>query len=66
VGFVLMMTILGLALGGWMTGWIYDMTGSYRTAFLNGIAWNTIPIVVMLMLVMRTRSKSPQAVSSAG
>ncbi len=66
VGFVLMMTILGMALGGWMTGWIYDMTGSYRAAFLNGIAWNAIPIVVMLMLVMRTRSKSPQAVSSAG
>jgi MFS family permease len=66
VGFVLLMTILGMALGGWMSGWIYDVTGSYQAAFLNGIAWNAIPIVVMLMLVMRTRSKTPQAVSSAG
>lgn len=66
VGFVLMMTILGMALGGWMTGWIYDMTGSYQAAFVNGIAWNAIPIVIMLMLVRRTRSKSPNAVSSAG
>lgn len=66
VGFVLLMTILGMALGGWMSGWIYDVTGSYQAAFLNGIAWNAIPIVIMLMLVMRTRSKTPQVVSSAG
>jgi MFS family permease len=63
VGFVLMMTILGMALGGLMSGWIYDMTGSYSAAFLNGIAWNAIPIVIMLMLVMRTRSKRPQPAS---
>lgn len=66
VGFVLMMTILGMAMGGWMTGWIYDMTGSYRAAFLNGIVWNAIPIVVILMLLMRTRSIPPQAVSGIG
>lgn len=64
VGFVLMMTILGMALGGWMSGWIYDVTGSYRVAFLNGIAWNAIPIVIMLMLVMRTRPKTPRVVAA--
>ncbi|MFT4962558.1 MAG: MFS family permease [Paracoccaceae bacterium] len=63
VGFVLMMTILGMALGGWMSGWIYDFTGSYQAAFLNGIVWNAIPIAVMLMLVMRTRSKSSRVVA---
>ena len=33
VGFVLMMTIVGMALGGWMSGWIYDLSGSYTLAF---------------------------------
>jgi cyanate permease len=36
MGFVLMATILGMALGGWMSGWIYDLTGSYHMAFSTG------------------------------
>ncbi len=53
VGFVLMMTIMGMALGGWMSGLIYDLTGSYLMAFLNGIGWNLINIVIMATLLMR-------------
>ena len=41
---VTMATTWGMAIGGWMTGWIYDMTGSYQTAFLNGIVWNLMNI----------------------
>lgn len=59
VGFVMMATILGMALGGWMSGWIYDLTGSYRMAFLNGIAWNFLNIGIMLLILMRTRGRSP-------
>lgn len=59
VGFVLMMTILGMALGGWMSGWIYDVTGSYHWAFLNGIVWNLANIGIMLMLLLRTRPRTP-------
>lgn len=55
VGFVIMATIIGMALGGWMSGWIYDMTGSYRAAFLNGIAWNFLNIGIMLLILARTR-----------
>ena len=40
IGFVLMATIFGMAFGGWISGWIYDATGSYEFAFLNGIAFN--------------------------
>ncbi len=55
VGFVIMATILGMALGGWMSGAIHDLTGSYTLAFLNGIAWNALNIAVMLWLLLRRR-----------
>lgn len=51
VGFVIMATILGMALGGWLSGWIYDMTGSYRLAFLNGIAWNAVNLAVVALVL---------------
>jgi MFS family permease len=57
VGFVLMATILGMALGGWMSGWVYDLTGSYTMAFWNGIAWNGMNIAIMLWLLSRSRTR---------
>jgi hypothetical protein len=56
-----MATIAGMALGGWMSGWIYDLTGSYAAAFLNGIAWNLLNVSVMLFLLWRSRgfTRSP-------
>ncbi len=57
VGFVIMATIVGMALGGWMSGWIYDMTGSYQMAFLNGIGWNFLNIGIMLLILMKGRRR---------
>ncbi|WP_415404988.1 MFS transporter [Tateyamaria sp. SN3-11] len=57
VGFVLMATIMGMALGGWLSGWIYDVTGSYQMAFWNGIAWNGLNIAIMVWLLMRSRPR---------
>ncbi|AKI03189.1 sugar phosphate permease [Hoeflea sp. IMCC20628] len=62
VGFVIMATIIGMALGGWMSGWIYDLTGSYRAAFLNGIAWNFLNIAIMVLLLFKSRARRGQAV----
>ncbi|MEM9638232.1 MAG: MFS transporter [Pseudomonadota bacterium] len=62
VGFVLMATILGMALGGWMSGWIYDVSGSYQLAFINGILWNGLNIAIMLWLLARSRPRTPTAV----
>ncbi len=53
VGLVIMSTILGMALGGWMSGAIFDVTGSYWQAFANGFAWNLINIAIMLFLLAR-------------
>lgn len=62
VGFVLMATIFGMALGGWMSGWIYDVSGSYQLAFLNGIVWNGLNIGIMLWLLLRSRPRKAVAV----
>jgi MFS family permease len=61
VGFVLMATILGMALGGWMSGWIYDLTGSYRAAFLNGIAWNLMNLGIIIFVFLRSRPREAVA-----
>jgi MFS family permease len=55
VGTVLMATLFGMALGGWMSGAIFDATGSYRAAFANGIAWNLLNVSVVLFLLFRAR-----------
>ena len=52
-GIVLMATLFGMALGGWMSGLIFDLTGSYRAAFANGLAWNLVNVSIMTWLMMR-------------
>ncbi|WP_407491794.1 MFS transporter [Pseudooceanicola sp. MF1-13] len=54
VGLVIMTTIVGMALGGWMSGWIYDISGSYFLAFVNGIAWNLLNVGIVLLILIRT------------
>jgi len=53
VATVLMATVFGMALGGWMSGVVFDLTGSYQTAFLNGILWNLLNIGIALGLLRR-------------
>jgi len=56
VGAVIMATMLGMALGGWMSGWIFDLTGSYHAAFLNGIGWNLLNLSIAGWLFWRTHA----------
>ncbi|MGE0846077.1 MAG: MFS transporter [Flavobacteriaceae bacterium] len=61
IGMVIMATIIGMALGGWLSGWIYDLTGSYEAAFINGIAWNLLNMGIMVLLLWRTDERRRMA-----
>ena len=50
-------TVFGMALGGWLTGVIFDLTGSYRAAFVHGIAWNLVNVSIAAWLLMRARAR---------
>ena len=68
VGTVLMASLFGMALGGWMSGAVFDWTGSYRAAFINGIAWNLLNVGVVSFLLWhsaRSRRAVPSAYTSA-
>jgi MFS family permease len=60
-GLVIMCTLLGMALGGWMSGKVFDLTGSYQAAFLNGIAWNFLNLAIVIALLWRVSRKQSLA-----
>jgi MFS family permease len=57
VGIVIFASVIGMSLGGWISGVIFDATGSYAAAFLNGLAWNALNIAIMLGLLLRGRTR---------
>ena len=59
VALVLTATMLGMALGGWMSGQIFDATGSYDAAFVNGIAWNLLNAGIAIFLLRRAGPLRP-------
>jgi MFS family permease len=59
VGLAITATLIGMALGGWLSGKLFDLTGSYQAAFLNGIGWNAVNVfIVVYLLLFRRRSKA--------
>ncbi len=54
VGVVIMATVFGMAFGGWVSGYIFDLTGSYRAAFVHGILWNMLNILIASWLLLRS------------
>jgi MFS family permease len=62
-GIVLMATLFGMALGGWVSGAIFDVTGSYRAAFINGIGWNLLNFSIAFWLLHRARTRSSAALA---
>jgi MFS family permease len=56
-GTILMFTLFGMALGGWMSGKVFDLTGSYHAAFINGIAWAVLNLSIALFLLRGARGQ---------
>ena len=50
-----------MALGGWMSGAIYDLTGSYRAAFVNGLVWNLANVAIVSWLLRRASPRPAPA-----
>ncbi|MDQ0042036.1 MFS transporter [Variovorax boronicumulans] len=68
VGTVLMFSLFGMALGGWMSGKVFDLTGSYHAAFVNGIGWNLLNLCIasfLLFRLYRLRLRTPAGPVSA-
>jgi MFS family permease len=61
VGLVVMATLFGMALGGWMSGVVFDLTGSYHAAFINGIAWNLLNLSIVIWLLRRPAAPAVHA-----
>jgi MFS family permease len=57
VGVVIFGTVLGMSFGGWVSGVIFDATGSYAAAFMNGLAWNALNIAIVTGLWLRARQR---------
>ena len=57
VGVVIFASILGMAFGGWISGAIFDYTGSYHAAFANGLVWNLLNVAIVSWLLLASRSK---------
>lgn len=55
VSLVFTATLAGMAIGGWASGAIFDLTGSYRWAFAHGMAWNLVNLAIIGWLIARTR-----------
>src|SRR5882724_10650487 len=61
VGIVILASVVGMSFGGWVSGVIFDATGSYAAAFLNGVAWNLVNVTIMVSLLIRARGYSMRA-----
>jgi len=57
VGIVILASVFGMSFGGWVSGVIFDATGSYAAAFLNGLAWNVLNITIVVSLLIRARQR---------
>ncbi|WP_128923818.1 MFS transporter [Bradyrhizobium guangxiense] len=55
VGIVIFASVFGMSFGGWVSGVIFDATGSYGAAFANGVAWNALNIGIVVLLLIRSR-----------
>jgi predicted MFS family arabinose efflux permease len=61
IGIIIFASVFGMSFGGWVSGVIFDATGSYAAAFLNGLGWNALNITIMVGLLLRARQRFAMA-----
>jgi MFS family permease len=61
VGLVIFASVFGMSFGGWVSGVIFDASGSYAAAFLNGLLWNALNITIVVALLIRSRARLAMA-----
>ena len=61
IGIVIFASVFGMSFGGWVSGVIFDATGSYAAAFLDGLAWNALNITIMVGLLLQARQRLAMA-----
>ena len=52
---VIMFGTFGMAIGGWLGGFGFDLTGGYATAFLVGVGFNLVNLAIVGFLIAATR-----------
>jgi len=57
LGIVIFASVLGMSFGGWVSGVIFDATGSYTAAFINGVGWNALNLAIVTTLLFRGRGR---------
>jgi MFS family permease len=63
VGIVIFASVFGMSFGGWVSGVIFDATGSYSAAFANGLGWNVLNMAIVLALLLRARGRGRLAMA---
>jgi MFS family permease len=61
VGIVILASVFGMSFGGWVSGVIFDATGSYAAAFANGLVWNAVNVSIVVALLIRARGQLVRA-----
>ncbi len=66
VSLVFTATVLGMAAGGWLSGAIHDLTGSYAAAFVNGIGavLDDVSVAAEYLLRAKAALANPLSVST--
>ena len=63
VGIVIFASVFGMSFGGWVSGVIFDATGSYAAAFANGLGWNVLNMAIVVALLIRARGRGRLAMA---
>ena len=55
LGWIMLFTMLGMAFGGWLAGLLFDLTGTYATAFSAAIVFNVVNLLIASLFLLRSR-----------